>query len=105
MTVTEKIRHSSRESFWAVFLPTFLTIFAAEMGDKTQISTLLISAESQSPLTVFAASALALIATSLIGVAIGRYVVRLLSPLVLDISVAMLLMLISIQLISDVIQP
>ena len=94
-----------KQGFWGVFFSTFLTIFAAEMGDKTQLATLLITAESQSPLIVFAASALALIATSLIGVLIGRWFAGRLSPKVLDLSVAILLLLISAQLISDVIQP
>ncbi len=110
MTVTKKTppvhpEIQKKESFWAVFFSTFLTIFAAEMGDKTQLATLLISAESQSPLIVFTASALALITTSLIGVLIGRWLAGRLSPKVLDISVAILLLLISAQLISEVIQP
>ena len=46
---------------------TFITIFLAEMGDKTQLVTLLMSAESQSPWIVFIGAALALISTSLLG--------------------------------------
>lgn len=34
------------------FTTTFVTIFLAEIGDKTQLSTLLMSAESQSPWVV-----------------------------------------------------
>jgi len=94
----------TKDSFWAVFFSTFLTIFAAEIGDKTQIATLLITAQSHSPVIVFAAAAIALIATSLIGVIIGRTLAGRLSPKVLDIAVALLLIFISAQLISDVIQ-
>ena len=55
-----------------LFATVFATIFVAELGDKTQLATLLYAAEAANPkLTVFAASALALVLTSLIGVAAG----------------------------------
>jgi putative Ca2+/H+ antiporter (TMEM165/GDT1 family) len=91
-------------SFFSVFSSTFLTIFLAEMGDKTQLATLLISAESQSPWVVFAGAAIALIATSLLGVLIGYWIARRLSPQILDLSVALLLLFISALLIGDIIQ-
>lgn len=90
-------------SFWTIFSSTFLSIFLAEMGDKTQLATLLMSAESQSPWIVFAGAAVALIATSLVGVIVGYWLARRLSPQVLDIAVAILLLLISGLLIGDVI--
>ncbi len=89
--------------FRSVFTSTFLTIFLAEMGDKTQLSTLLISAESQSPWVVFCASAAALIATSLIGVSIGYWMTKRLSPKILDLAVAILLLLITGLLLGDII--
>jgi putative Ca2+/H+ antiporter (TMEM165/GDT1 family) len=46
------------------FLTAFITIFFAEIGDKTQLATLLMAAESQSPWVVFAGAAAALISTS-----------------------------------------
>lgn len=89
-------------SFWTVFSSTFLTIFLAEMGDKTQLATLLISAESQSPWVVFFGAAMALIATSLLGVLIGYWLARRLSPKTLDIAVALLLLIITGLLMGDV---
>ncbi len=88
--------------FWTVFSSTFLTIFLAEMGDKTQLATLLISAESQSPWVVFTGAAMALIATSLLGVLIGYWLARRLSPKTLDIAVALLLLIITGLLVGDV---
>jgi putative Ca2+/H+ antiporter (TMEM165/GDT1 family) len=87
----------------SIFASTFLTIFLAEMGDKTQLSTLLISAESRSPWIVFLGSALALIATSLLGVSIGYWIARRLSPKTLDLAVAILLLFITGLLLGDVI--
>ncbi|MEB3311369.1 MAG: TMEM165/GDT1 family protein [Snowella sp.] len=89
--------------FRSVFASTFLTIFFAEMGDKTQLSTLLMSAESRSPWVVFLGSALALIATSLLGVSIGYWIARRLSPKTLDLAVAVLLLFITGLLLNDVI--
>jgi Ca2+/H+ antiporter, TMEM165/GDT1 family len=89
--------------FWPVFSSTFITIFLAEMGDKTQLVTLLMSAESQSPWTVFTGAALALVATSLIGVSIGYWLSKKLSPETLDLAVAILLLFITGWLISDII--
>ncbi len=90
-------------SFWAVFTSTFVTIFLAEMGDKTQIVTLLMTAESQSPWLVFMGAAAALITTSLLGVLIGYWLSKKLDPKVLDLSVAILLLFITAWLISDII--
>jgi Ca2+/H+ antiporter, TMEM165/GDT1 family len=74
------------------------------MGDKTQLVTLLMSAESQSPWIVFTGAAAALIATSLIGVLIGYWLSKKLTPQVLDLSVAVLLLAIAAWLIGDVIK-
>ena len=94
---------TSSNRFRSVFLSTFITIFLAEMGDRTQLSTLLMSAESGSPWIVFAGSASALIATSLLGVTIGVWMARRVSPKVLDIAVAILLLFIAALLFGDVV--
>ena len=74
------------------------------MGDKTQLVTLLMSAESQAPWTVFIGSALALIATSLIGVSIGYWLAKKLAPRNFrSLAVAILLLFIVVWLVSDII--
>jgi putative Ca2+/H+ antiporter (TMEM165/GDT1 family) len=92
-------------SFWTVFSSTFLTIFFAEIGDKTQLATLLMSAESRSPWVVFAGAATALIATSLLGVSVGWWIARRLSPQTLNIWVAILLLFITGLLVGDILYP
>jgi putative Ca2+/H+ antiporter (TMEM165/GDT1 family) len=53
-------------------LPIFLTVFLAELGDKTQFAILLFATErQQNPFLVFAAAATALVASSAIAVALG----------------------------------
>ena len=87
-----------------VFCTTFLTIFLAEIGDKTQLSTLLISAESQSPWVVFLGSAAALVTTSLLGVLLGSWIASRLSPKTVEKAAGVLLLVISVMLFWDVIQ-
>ena len=67
-------------SFGAVFLTTFTTVFLAELGDKTQLAALLLSAESGRPVIVFIGASLALISSSLVGVVLGRWLSRVLPP-------------------------
>lgn len=94
---------SAKSTFWGIFLSTFITIFLAELGDKTQVATLLISAESHKPLTVFLGAALALISTSLVGVLVGQWLARRVSPETLDTLAGILLLLIAVGLVADVI--
>jgi len=68
---------------WKLFASTFAAIFVAELGDKTQLAALSLSAGSSSKWSVFAGSALALVATSAIAVAAGEAVSRFVSPLTL----------------------
>ncbi|WP_396134375.1 TMEM165/GDT1 family protein [Chamaesiphon sp. VAR_48_metabat_135_sub] len=95
---------SQKAGMWSTFFSTFITIFLAEMGDKTQLATLLLSAQSGSPWIVFIGAGSALIATSLVGVLLGRYLAKVLSPQTLDIAAGMLLMVISVLLLGDVVQ-
>lgn len=88
-----------------VFGTTFLTIFLAEIGDKTQLSTLLISAESQSPWVVFLGSAAALVTTSFLGVILGSWIASRLSPKTVEKAAGVMLLLISVMLFWDLIQP
>ena len=67
------------------FLTVFVTVFLAELGDKTQIATVLFAGkEPDRLLSVFVGAALALIAASAIAVAVGGTIHRLLRPDVLS---------------------
>jgi putative Ca2+/H+ antiporter (TMEM165/GDT1 family) len=68
------------------FLTVFTTVFLAEMGDKTQLATMLFSAEAKvSKWVIFFAAALALVLTSAIGVLVGAQIEKFVSPRTLKI--------------------
>jgi putative Ca2+/H+ antiporter (TMEM165/GDT1 family) len=58
-----------------VLATVFASVFVAELGDKTQLATMLFASDKEtSKLTVFVGAALALIVTSAIGVLAGAAV-------------------------------
>jgi putative Ca2+/H+ antiporter (TMEM165/GDT1 family) len=61
--------------------PIFMAVFLAELGDKTQLATLLFAADSQSSrLGVFFAASSALVLSSLLAVLVGAQLADYVSP-------------------------
>jgi putative Ca2+/H+ antiporter (TMEM165/GDT1 family) len=61
---------------WRVVASAFGLIFLAELGDKTQLAAIAMSAESKSPLAVFLGATVALALVTLIAVAVGGTLTR-----------------------------
>ena len=89
------------QSFLSVFITTFTTIFIAELGDKTQIATLMLSAESGKPVIVFLGSSFALISSSVVGVLIGKWLSKKISPSKFALFTGSLMIIISFVLAFD----
>lgn len=95
-------KSKASQGAWGVFTSTFITIFLAELGDKTQLATLLMTAESHAPWIVFAGAGSALVATSLLGVLVGRWLATRVSPKTLEKSAGVVLLLIAATLVWDI---
>jgi putative Ca2+/H+ antiporter (TMEM165/GDT1 family) len=66
---------------WKLLLTVFSTIFIAEIGDKTQLATLLYASGAEvNKLTVFFGASLALILTSALGVLVGSALAQYVNP-------------------------
>lgn len=61
---------------WRVAATAFLVIFLAELGDKTQLTTMMMAAQSKSVVPVFIGAASALVLTSLLGVTFGDAITK-----------------------------
>lgn len=60
---------------WKVLLTVYTVVFIAELGDKTQLATMLFAADKEvSKWTVFAGASLALVTASALGVLAGALI-------------------------------
>ena len=60
-----------------IFLTIFTTVFLAELGDKTQLATMLFASDKNvSKFTVFLAASTALVVASAIGVIAGSFLTQ-----------------------------
>lgn len=62
---------------WRILASAFGIVFLAELGDKTQLAAIAMAAETKSPTAVFVGATVALALVTLIGVALGGIVTRI----------------------------
>ena len=66
---------------WKVFLTIFAAVFVAELGDKTQLATMLFAADKEvSKWTVFIAASAALVVAAAMGVLAGSLLSQYMDP-------------------------
>jgi putative Ca2+/H+ antiporter (TMEM165/GDT1 family) len=90
---------------FALLLSTFLTVFLAELGDKTQLATVAISGTSNRPLAVFLGSSSALVLASLIGALAGGSMASLIPTEVLQLLAAVGFLVIGMRLLWPMLNP
>ncbi|MEM9619693.1 MAG: TMEM165/GDT1 family protein [Pseudomonadota bacterium] len=84
------------------FLTVFFTVFLAELGDKTQLATVLFAADSDKPKAlVFTAAAIALTASSAIAVLLGAAADRWLTMLPLKLLAGLGFVVIGVLLVIE----
>ena len=69
---------------WRIVMTAFVTVFIAELGDKTQLAALsLASGSREGKLAVFVGASVALVCTTALAVVAAELIARFVSPLVL----------------------
>ncbi|UJS17958.1 MAG: TMEM165/GDT1 family protein [Candidatus Jettenia sp.] len=61
---------------WKIIASTFITIFLAELGDKTQLASILMTSKTNKPVLVFVGTMLAFALVTVIGVAVGSVITK-----------------------------
>jgi putative Ca2+/H+ antiporter (TMEM165/GDT1 family) len=56
---------------WKIFGTAFVTLFLAELGDKTQLAVITMTADTGSKVSVFLGASAALVVVTLLGVVFG----------------------------------
>ena len=83
----------------SLLISTFLTVFLAELGDKTQLATVALSGTSDRPLAVFLGSSTALVLASLLGAMAGGSIASLIPTEWLQLLAAIGFLIIGSQLL------
>ena len=68
---------------WKIFASTFITIFLAELGDKTQFAAIALGGSGESKLSICLAVVSALSLAGILGVFAGHLIGGLLNPIVM----------------------
>ncbi len=81
-------------------ITTFFLVFLAELGDKTQLSTMILASRSGSKWHIFIGSACALVLSSLLGVLVGSVINRYIPQFYIQAGSGFAFLIIGILLIS-----
>ena len=79
---------------------TFITVFLAEMGDKTQLTTITLSSTTNKPLAVFIGSSAALVLATLLGALAGSSISNLIPDFLLELLSGIVFLIIGINLMT-----
>ena len=80
---------------------TFITVFLAEMGDKTQLTTITLSSTTNKPIAVFIGSSIALILATLLGALAGGSIANLIPAFLLKLLSGGVFLIIGIKLLAQ----
>ncbi|MBM7615582.1 TMEM165/GDT1 family protein [Alkaliphilus hydrothermalis] len=83
-----------------VIFTTFVIVFFAELGDKTQLQTMLLATQAKSVWPVFIGSSLALILSSFVGVIAATYINKFIDPHYLQMAAGVIFIIIGLLTLS-----
>jgi putative Ca2+/H+ antiporter (TMEM165/GDT1 family) len=84
---------------WQLFGLSFITVFLAEIGDKSQLAAIALGGSSKSPRAVFLGSVTALILASFLGVIVGGGVAQFLPTRILKAIAAVSFLIMALRLL------
>ena len=84
-----------------LLLTTFITVFLAEMGDKTQLTTITLSSTTNKPLAVFLGSSIALVLATLLGALAGSSISNLIPAFLLKQLSGIVFLIIGINILAQ----
>jgi putative Ca2+/H+ antiporter (TMEM165/GDT1 family) len=67
-----------------IIITTFLAIFLAELGDKTQLAVLTLSAQTKKPFSVFLGAIIAFAVITLIGAIAGNLITKVIPTHIIE---------------------
>lgn len=85
---------------WKIFFSTLGLVFFAELGDKTQLTTMILAAQSKRPVAVFFGAAIALALTSLLGVLLGDVITRIIPQKTIHFAAGLVFIVLGALLVS-----
>ncbi|SHK00701.1 TMEM165/GDT1 family protein [Paramaledivibacter caminithermalis] len=86
---------------WKIIFTSFWIVFIAELGDKTQLQTMLLATQTKSIWGVFIGASLALVLSALIGVLASTYITKLIPPSYLQFAAGSAFIIIGILTLLD----
>lgn len=86
---------------WKLFATTFITIFIAELGDKTQFAAIAAGSRGSSYKETLLAVVLALSLAGAIGVLAGRSLAQVLDPRIMRLASGILFLVIGVWILAD----
>ncbi|KXG73850.1 TMEM165/GDT1 family protein [Thermotalea metallivorans] len=81
---------------WKIIISAFWMVFLAELGDKTQLQTMLLATQSKSVFAVFIGASAALVLSAFIGVFAGTYITKYIPPQYLQFSAGIAFIIIGV---------
>ena len=84
---------------WKIIISAFLTIFLAELGDKTQLASILMTSKTNKPVLVFIGTMIAFAVVTIIGVSIGSVITKFLPINIIKVCAAVAFIIIGILIL------